>query len=82
MKTSIEKLDDILRKRGLRHYYSDSNGGKKITVIGIEGSGYDFNLSLTWHNEIIIDDFNGTIRISDFCEILTELEKEIKELNF
>lgn len=81
MKTNIEKVNEILKKKGLRCYSSDSNGGKKITVIGIEGSGYDFNLSLTWHDEIIIDDFKGIARISDFCEILTELEKEIGELN-
>jgi hypothetical protein len=81
MKSGIERLNEVLLKRSLRCYHSDSNGEKKITVIGIEGIGYDFNLSLTWHNEIIISDFKGTVRISDFCEILAELEKEIKTLN-
>lgn len=80
MKTSFDKLNEVLANRGLRCYQSDNNGDNKVTIVGIDGNGFDFNLSLTWHGEIIIDDFKGTIKVSDFCKILTELENEIKKL--
>lgn len=59
---------------------SDCNGDKKITFIGIEGSGFDFNLSLTWHGEVIFNEFRGTIGISEFCKMMQLLETEIIKL--
>lgn len=80
MKNSFDKLNEVFANHGLRCYQSDSDGDKKITFIGIEGNGFDFNLSLTWHDEIIITDFKGTTNLSNFCKILSELEIEIKKL--
>jgi hypothetical protein len=79
MKTKVEKLDEVLKRFELRCYQSGASGNK-LTFVGIEGKGLDFNLSLTWHNEIIITDFKGTIKISDYCKLLSELENEITKL--
>lgn len=80
MKNNSDKLNEILANHGLRCTQSDCNGDKKITFVGIEGNGFDFNLTFTWHGEVILNEFNGTIRFSEFCKILTKLEKDIRIL--
>lgn len=79
MEDYYDKIDRILSIHNLKCYRSGCSG-QKIQIIGIEGSGFDFTLYFTWKGEIILNNFDGSIRISDFCEILMEIDKEIKGL--
>lgn len=80
MENYYSKIDKILSKYNLKCSRSGCSG-QKIQIIGIEGSGYDFSLYFTWKGEILLNNFNGSIRISEFSEMLVGIEKEMKELN-
>lgn len=79
MEHYYDKIDEILSRHKLKCYRSGCTG-HKIQIIGIEGSGFAFDLYFSWQGEVIITSFDGVIKVSDFCLILKELDTELKKL--
>ncbi|MBV5313232.1 MAG: hypothetical protein JZU47_08040 [Prolixibacteraceae bacterium] len=80
MENFYDKIDEVLSKHTLRCYRSGCSG-HKILIAGIEGSGFDFALYFTWNGEINITKFEGSAKVSDFCQMLIELDGELKNLH-
>ena len=80
MENYYSKIDKALSKYNLKCCRSGCYG-QIIQIVGIEGSEYDFSLYFSRKGEILLNNFNGSIRVSDFSEILIAIEKEFKELN-
>jgi len=80
MQQSIIKLSEIAKNLGLQ---CNETGGtaQKLSFVGIEGSGFDFKLTLTWHGEVVIESFEGCTTVENFCEVLMKLSSEIKKQN-
>jgi len=75
----LANLDNILTKLGLKRVKTGTTG-QKIILIGIEGHNLDFEITISWKGEIMLEKFQGNISLNEFCKILNELEKQIKSL--
>jgi hypothetical protein len=76
----LANLDNILTKLELKRVKTGI-AGQKILLVGIEGNNLNFEITISWKGEIMIEKFQGNISLNEFCKILNELEKEIKSLN-
>ena len=75
-----KKINEEIKDLGLQCIGS---GGTppKLSFIEIEGEGMIFKLTISFHNKIFIENFEGIMNIEDFTEILTKLVSKIKKLN-
>lgn len=79
MKQTFENLDLELKNLGLKRVETAQAGGK-IMIIGIENSNLNLKISITYHSQIIVDNYEGTCTIEELCNILNKIEGVIKKL--
>ena len=76
----VKKINEEIKELGLR-CMGLSGTPAKLSFIQIEGEGFVFMLTISFHNKIIIENFEGIMNIEDFTEILTKLAAKIQKLN-
>lgn len=80
MKQKIENLDSELKNLGLKRVET-AQAGAKIVMVGVENSNLNLKITITWHSEIIVDNYEGTCTIDGLCDILNKLKAIINKLN-
>ena len=79
MKDQLEKFDSFLKEHGLKRIENGFGGGKLI-IVGIEGSNINMRLALTYHDNVFIEEFNGSIEFIQLHKLLLEISEQIKKL--
>ncbi|OJV40803.1 MAG: hypothetical protein BGO29_14605 [Bacteroidales bacterium 36-12] len=69
MEKKLEKINELLEPYGLNAVLKGVSGGKLIFIKSVT-ENFLFNLTLSWHGEVIIDQFEGQIDVKNSAKYL------------
>lgn len=79
MKQTFESFDSELKDLGLRRVETGQAGGK-IMMVGIQNSNLKLKITITYHSQIIVDNYEGVCTIEELCDILNKIKEIINNL--
>lgn len=78
MKQIFENIDSELNNLGLKRVET-AQSGAKIMMVGVENNNLNLKITITWHSEIIVDNYEGTCTIDELCYILNKIKSIINK---
>ena len=79
MKQTFENLDSELKTIGLKRVET-AQAGNKIMMVGMENSNLNLKITITYHSQIIVDNYEGICSIEILCNILNKIKEIINKL--
>ena len=79
MKQIFENLDSELKNLGLKRVETGQAGGK-IIIVGIQNNNLNLKIIITYHSQIIVDNYEGVCTIEELCDILNKIKEIINNL--
>ena len=79
MKEKLEKFDLFLNQLNLKRVEKGFSG-RKWLIVGIEGSDFVVKLQFTYHGDVFIEEFKGSLEFKKLEELVTKIVEQIKLL--